>query len=56
MVCEVRAYFEAEDFGLDEVEGFAVDFDEALAFLAVGDCCRWEVVSLFAWIGWGRRH
>lgn len=28
--------FEAEDFGLDEVEGLAIDFDEAFALL--GDC------------------
>jgi hypothetical protein len=39
------ADLESEDFGLDEVEGFAVDFDEAFAFFAVGDCCCWGGVS-----------
>lgn len=28
-----EAYLESEDLGLDEVEGLAVDLDEALAFL-----------------------
>jgi len=29
---------ESEDFWLDEGERFAIDFDEAFAFLAMGDC------------------
>jgi hypothetical protein len=39
---ERKIYFESEDLGLDEVERFAVDFDEAFALLAVSDCgcCR----------------
>ena len=31
---------EAEDLGLDELDGAAVDADEALALLADGDCDR----------------
>jgi hypothetical protein len=38
-VGEERVYLESEDFGLDEVERLAIDFDEAFAFFAVGDCC-----------------
>jgi len=32
------AYLESQDFWLDEVDGRAIDFDEALAGLAVGYC------------------
>jgi hypothetical protein len=55
-----KVYLEPEDFGLDEVERFAIDFDEALAFFAVGDCCCWEGVNdlfrgrLIAYCGKGR--
>lgn len=30
-----RAYLEAKNLGLDEVEGLAVDLDEALSFLFI---------------------
>lgn len=33
-----RAHLEAEDLWLHERQRFAVDLDEAFAFLAVGDC------------------
>jgi hypothetical protein len=48
VLVEEETDLESEDFRLDEVEGFAVDFDEAFAFFAVGDCCCWgEVSDLF---------
>jgi hypothetical protein len=40
-----RAYFESEYLGLDERERFAVHFDEAFAFAAVGDCGCCEVLE-----------
>lgn len=36
----MEAYLEAEDFGLREGEGFAVDFDEAFALL--NGCQLWS--------------
>jgi hypothetical protein len=33
----IHAHLEAKDLWLDQGEGFAVDFDEAFAFPAVGD-------------------
>jgi hypothetical protein len=37
-----KTYFKSEDLGLNQRERFAVDFDEAFALLAMGDCgcCR----------------
>ena len=36
-------YLESEDLGLDEGERFAIDFDKAFAFLAVGNCGCWRL-------------
>jgi hypothetical protein len=38
LAVKVSAYLEAKDFGLDEGEGFAVDFDETFSFLLRRQC------------------